>query len=176
MRSPIRGFLTGFRVHVRNRGNFTGVRVQIPPRPRETQATPVLLRGPGSPRYIPRGATPGPPALRGRPPPDPSGFYRDGVVSLCPRGRPPAPRREALRASRTFRGFTRSRGCRFTDLPGFTRSSAGAVSLCPGSVPAYKRWHANEHIPERMAVPGFLRARRYSNASAARQRYCVLYD
>jgi hypothetical protein len=33
MRSPIRGFLTGFRVHVRNRGYFTGVRVQIPPRP-----------------------------------------------------------------------------------------------------------------------------------------------
>src|ERR1700722_2755725 len=42
MRSPIRGFLTGFRVHVPNRGYFTDVRVQIPPRPRETTAVRVL--------------------------------------------------------------------------------------------------------------------------------------
>jgi hypothetical protein len=33
MKSPTRGFLTGFRVHVRNRGYFTGVWVQIPPPP-----------------------------------------------------------------------------------------------------------------------------------------------
>jgi hypothetical protein len=49
MRSPIRGFLTGFRVHVRNRGNFTDVWVQIPPPPppdqHKRQRQPYVLAG-----------------------------------------------------------------------------------------------------------------------------------
>jgi hypothetical protein len=40
----------------------------------------------------------------------------------------------------------------------------------------YERWHANEHVPQRMEVAGFRRARRYSNLAAPRQRYCVVYD
>ncbi|MDX6752082.1 DUF4286 family protein [Geminicoccaceae bacterium 1502E] len=31
----------------------------------------------------------------------------------------------------------------------------------PGAEAAFHDWHSREHLPERMAVPGFLRARRY---------------
>lgn len=48
--------------------------------------------------------------------------------------------------------------------------------VAPGFGDEYERWHANEHVPQRMDVPGFLRARRYSNPVAPRQRYCVIYD
>jgi hypothetical protein len=58
MRSPIRGFLTGFGVHARNRGYITDVRVQIPPRPRATLTTPVLHSSTGVVVLYPPGDDP----------------------------------------------------------------------------------------------------------------------
>lgn len=41
---------------------------------------------------------------------------------------------------------------------------------------AYEDWHANEHVPERLTVPGILDARRYAAMTAAvRPRYLTLY-
>ncbi len=37
------------------------------------------------------------------------------------------------------------------------------------------RWYDDEHIPERMSVPGFLRARRFRAVEGA-PRYLALYD
>ncbi|WP_295551131.1 DUF4286 family protein [uncultured Pseudacidovorax sp.] len=40
----------------------------------------------------------------------------------------------------------------------------------------YEDWHANEHVPERLTVPGILDARRYAAmAPALRPRYLTLY-
>ncbi len=38
--------------------------------------------------------------------------------------------------------------------------------IAPGHEAEFVRWHVNEHIPERVAVPGFLRARRYHSVDA----------
>jgi hypothetical protein len=35
--------------------------------------------------------------------------------------------------------------------------------LAPGSGPEFERWHTEEHMPERVGVPGFLRGTRYMN-------------
>lgn len=40
----------------------------------------------------------------------------------------------------------------------------------------YRRWHRVEHMPERLAVPGFLLGRRYTDMGAARGRYLTRYD
>lgn len=39
----------------------------------------------------------------------------------------------------------------------------------------FYRWHNTEHIPERVAVPGFLRGRRYVNVARARD-FFTLYE
>jgi hypothetical protein len=39
----------------------------------------------------------------------------------------------------------------------------------------FLRWHANEHIPERLSVPGFLRARRYFAADGT-PKYFNFYE
>lgn len=39
----------------------------------------------------------------------------------------------------------------------------------------FNAWYEGEHFPERLAVPGFLTARRYRDA-AAPQRYAAIYD
>lgn len=41
---------------------------------------------------------------------------------------------------------------------------------------AYHLWHTHEHMPERIALPGFLRARRGVNRGLARQHYFTLYE
>ncbi len=41
--------------------------------------------------------------------------------------------------------------------------------------PEFNAWYEGEHFPERLAVPGFLSARRYRDASAP-QRYAAIYD
>lgn len=41
--------------------------------------------------------------------------------------------------------------------------------------PAYQRWHNNEHIPERLSIPGFLRGRRYRCAGDD-NRFLMYYD
>ena len=47
----------------------------------------------------------------------------------------------------------------------------GAVAiwhnLVPEAKPEFYQWHAREHMPERMAIPGFLRGRRYSAVKSA---------
>lgn len=40
----------------------------------------------------------------------------------------------------------------------------------------YNRWHTQEHMPERIGVPGFERARRYADWNLAKYRYYTLYE
>ena len=47
--------------------------------------------------------------------------------------------------------------------------------IAPGHDGEFLRWHVNEHIPERLSVPGFLRARRYVALSGA-PRYFNFYE
>ncbi len=44
-----------------------------------------------------------------------------------------------------------------------------------GSEQEFDRWHIKEHMPERLAVPGFLRGRRYT-ADSGHPRYFILYE
>ncbi|MFM9972040.1 MAG: hypothetical protein ACKVQK_26970 [Burkholderiales bacterium] len=40
----------------------------------------------------------------------------------------------------------------------------------------YQRWHAMEHVPERVTVPGILAGRRYVKTDGLGQRYFSLYE
>jgi hypothetical protein len=40
----------------------------------------------------------------------------------------------------------------------------------------YQLWHTREHMPERLALPGFLRGRRGVGPSEVRQRYLTVYE
>jgi hypothetical protein len=40
----------------------------------------------------------------------------------------------------------------------------------------YQLWHTREHMPERLALPGFLRGRRGVNRGLGHQRYLTLYE
>lgn len=40
----------------------------------------------------------------------------------------------------------------------------------------YNEWHSREHVPQRLAVPGILRARRYVDRGDARFPYFTLYE
>lgn len=42
--------------------------------------------------------------------------------------------------------------------------------------PDYHLWHTREHMPERLAVPGFLRGRRGVDWARDRHRYLTLYE
>jgi hypothetical protein len=42
--------------------------------------------------------------------------------------------------------------------------------------PEYDRWHTQEHVPERVSVPGFHGARRYVHRGREHHRYFTLYD
>lgn len=46
----------------------------------------------------------------------------------------------------------------------------------PEGEPEYNRWHTQEHMPERISVPGFKRARRYVDWNLAKYRYYTLYE
>ena len=48
--------------------------------------------------------------------------------------------------------------------------------IAPEGDAAYNLWHTREHMPERIALPGFLRARRGLNRGLARQMYFTLYE
>jgi hypothetical protein len=48
-------------------------------------------------------------------------------------------------------------------------------AITPEQESQFNAWYDGEHIPERLALPGFLCARRYRDAGAA-HRYCALYD
>ena len=47
--------------------------------------------------------------------------------------------------------------------------------VAPGSEGEFDYWHFKEHMPERLAVPGFLRGRRYT-ADSDHPRYFTLYE
>ena len=47
--------------------------------------------------------------------------------------------------------------------------------VAPGGDAEFDHWHLREHIPERIAVPGFLRARRYVTLDAA-PKYFYFYE
>lgn len=49
------------------------------------------------------------------------------------------------------------------------------VDVAPEHEEELNRWYDQEHIPERMAIPGFLRARRFV-ALEGRPKYLALYD
>lgn len=55
----------------------------------------------------------------------------------------------------------------------------GVLAIWNGIEPGYDaeflRWHVGQHLPERMGVPGFLRARRYVSAQA-HPRYFNFYE
>lgn len=48
--------------------------------------------------------------------------------------------------------------------------------LNPGFEAEFERWHTEEHMPERLGVPGFLRGRRYMNWQQAPHVCFTLYE
>jgi hypothetical protein len=48
--------------------------------------------------------------------------------------------------------------------------------IAPEGDAEYNLWHTQEHMPERIDLPGFRRARRGVNRGAARQVYFTLYE
>lgn len=47
--------------------------------------------------------------------------------------------------------------------------------VAPGGEAEFDRWHLREHIPERVAVPGFLRCRRYATLGGS-PKYFYFYE
>lgn len=50
-----------------------------------------------------------------------------------------------------------------------------AFDVVPEAIEEHDRWHTHEHLPERLAIPGFLRGTRWI-ATAGEPRYMVLYE
>lgn len=48
--------------------------------------------------------------------------------------------------------------------------------LADGYAPQFERWHTEEHMPERLGVPGFLRGTRFMNWSQSPQACFTLYE
>ncbi|MEO8524291.1 MAG: hypothetical protein ABI460_06200 [Caldimonas sp.] len=48
--------------------------------------------------------------------------------------------------------------------------------IVPEDIAAHDAWHTREHFPERVGIPGFLRAQRWVAASATGPRYLVIYE
>jgi hypothetical protein len=46
----------------------------------------------------------------------------------------------------------------------------------PDDEPGFNAWYDEEHVPDRLALPGFLKAQRYRAAEAEGPRYLALYD
>jgi hypothetical protein len=51
-----------------------------------------------------------------------------------------------------------------------------AVDVPPGEFARFSAWYDHEHLPERVALPGFLRGRRYARVSGPGQQHLTLYD
>jgi hypothetical protein len=47
--------------------------------------------------------------------------------------------------------------------------------MTPAMTPEFEHWHSHEHFPERLALPGFLRASRWRDAAGG-HRFFVLYE
>lgn len=50
-----------------------------------------------------------------------------------------------------------------------------SFDIAPEAVDEHDRWHSHEHLPERLAIPGFLRGTRWT-AIASGPRYMVIYE
>lgn len=50
-----------------------------------------------------------------------------------------------------------------------------SFDVAAGHVDEHDRWHTHEHLPERLAIPGFLRGTRWVAAEGS-PRYMVLYE
>jgi hypothetical protein len=50
-----------------------------------------------------------------------------------------------------------------------------AIEVDPAHDAEFNRWYDEEHLPERMACPGFLRGRRFRSAENP-MKYLALYD
>ena len=48
--------------------------------------------------------------------------------------------------------------------------------IAPEGLAAFLDWHHREHMPERLAIPGFLRGRRYRRVAGDGQEYFNLYE
>lgn len=49
--------------------------------------------------------------------------------------------------------------------------------IAPAAINDFYAWHNGEHLPERLAIPGFLRGRRYARARGTTpQNYFTLYE
>lgn len=64
-----------------------------------------------------------------------------------------------------------------SDLPGGSTEGLMAFwsDIALARQPAYQRWHNNEHIPERLSIPGFVRGRRYRSVMNE-LRFLMYYD
>jgi hypothetical protein len=51
-----------------------------------------------------------------------------------------------------------------------------AVDVAPEDTARFAGWYVHEHLPERLAVPGFLRGRRYLRSAGPGQQHLTLYD
>ncbi|MGY1637878.1 hypothetical protein ACI78V_14625 [Geodermatophilus sp. SYSU D00742] len=51
-----------------------------------------------------------------------------------------------------------------------------AVDVDPADEARFSRWYTHEHLPERVAVPGFLRGRRYVRRAGPGQQHLTLYE
>ena len=51
-----------------------------------------------------------------------------------------------------------------------------AVDVAPEDTARFAAWYVHEHLPERLAVPGFLRGRRYVRRDGPGQEHLTLYD
>ena len=51
-----------------------------------------------------------------------------------------------------------------------------AVDVAPEDTARFAGWYVHEHLPERLAVPGFLRGRRYLRSDGPGQQHLTLYD
>lgn len=48
--------------------------------------------------------------------------------------------------------------------------------IVPGQVGEHDEWHTREHFPERVGIPGFLRAQRWVAQGSTSPRYLVTYE
>ena len=89
------------------------------------------------------------------------------------------------RAARSFANDNCDRAGLLTRAPGavtvgaMTMAGKGVLAfwhdVVPGGDAEFDQWHLREHIPERVAVPGFLRCRRYVTLGGP-PRYFYFYE
>ena len=51
-----------------------------------------------------------------------------------------------------------------------------SFDVLPEAVTEHDHWHTHEHLPERLAIPGFLRGTRWVALPGQQPRYMVLYE